>query len=135
MMARSLMKAQAASQTFTHVYAALVAIINTKLPQTGELLLRRLVIQFRRAFRRNDKAACLAACKFVAHLVNQQVAHEVLALELLTLLLERPTDDSVEVAIAFVKEVGQYLADVSPRGLHEIFERLRRCVRCGSGFG
>ena len=34
-----------------------------------------------------------------------QVAHEVLALEILTLLLESPTDDSAEVAITFLKEV------------------------------
>ena len=34
-----------------------------------------------------------------------QVAHEVLALEILTLLLENPTDDSAEVAITFLKEV------------------------------
>jgi pre-mRNA-splicing factor CWC22 len=39
----------------------------------------------------------LAAAKFVAHLVNQQVAHEVVALEVLMVLLETPTDDSVEV--------------------------------------
>ncbi len=53
--ARSIMKAQAASLPFTPVFAALVAIINTKLPQVGELLLTRLVSQFRRAFKRNDK--------------------------------------------------------------------------------
>jgi hypothetical protein len=40
----------------------------------------------------------LAAAKFIAHLVNQQVAHEILALELLTILLDKPTDDSVEVS-------------------------------------
>ena len=34
-----------------------------------------------------------------------QVAHEVLSLEILTLLLENPTDDSAEVAITFLKEV------------------------------
>ena len=45
-----------------------------------------------------------------------QVAHEVLALEILTLLLENPTDDSAEVAITFLKEVGQKLSEVSPRG-------------------
>jgi pre-mRNA-splicing factor CWC22 len=39
----------------------------------------------------------LAATKFIAHLVNQVVAHELVALELLTVLLENPTDDSVEV--------------------------------------
>jgi pre-mRNA-splicing factor CWC22 len=53
--ARSIMKAQAASLPFTPVFAALVSIINTKLPMIGELLLHRLISQFRRAFKRNDK--------------------------------------------------------------------------------
>ena len=43
----------------------------------GELLLKRLILQFRRSYRRSDKATCLGVCKFIAHLVNQQVAHEV----------------------------------------------------------
>jgi pre-mRNA-splicing factor CWC22 len=53
--ARSIMKAQAASLPFTPVFAALVSILNTKLPMMGELLLHRLISQFRRAFKRNDK--------------------------------------------------------------------------------
>ena len=53
--ARSIMKAQAASLPFTPVFAALVSTINTKLPMIGELLLHRLISQFRRAFKRNDK--------------------------------------------------------------------------------
>ena len=57
--ARSVMKAQAASLPFTPVFAALVAIINTKLPQVGELVLTRLISQFRRAFKRNDKVSSL----------------------------------------------------------------------------
>lgn len=52
---RSIMRAQAASMPFTPVFAALTAIVNTKLPQVGELLLTRLVSQFRRSFKRNDK--------------------------------------------------------------------------------
>jgi pre-mRNA-splicing factor CWC22 len=56
---RSIMKAQAASLPFTPVYAALAAVINTKLPSLGELLLTRLVVQFRRAFKRNDKVRIL----------------------------------------------------------------------------
>lgn len=52
---RSIMKAQQASLPFTPVYAAVTAVINTKLPSVGALLLNRLVLQFRRAFRRNDK--------------------------------------------------------------------------------
>ena len=49
------MKAQAASLPFTPVYAALVAVVNTKFPQVGALLCTRLVVQFRKAYRRNDK--------------------------------------------------------------------------------
>ncbi|CAI5936611.1 unnamed protein product [Closterium sp. NIES-65] len=154
-----------ASPIFTHVFAALVAVVNTIFPELGELLLKRIILQFRRAFRRNDKpvlvAACrflahlgnqqvaheivaldlpllptslsispsfpprpspppspllqpvlVAACRFLAHLCNQQVAHEIVALELLTLLLETPTDDSVEVAVSFVKECGAVLHDL-----------------------
>ena len=55
LLVRSLMKAQMASPGFTHVYAATVAVINTKMPETGELLLKRVIHQFRRAFKRNDK--------------------------------------------------------------------------------
>ena len=61
-------------------------------------------------------------------MVNQQVAHEVLSLEILTLLLQTPTDDSVEVAISFLKECGQKLTEVSPRGIHAIFDRLRNVL-------
>lgn len=57
--ARSIMKAQAASLPFTPVFAALVAVINTKLPPVGELVLTRLVSQFRRSFKRNDKVGGL----------------------------------------------------------------------------
>ncbi len=55
-------------------------------------------------------------------------AHELLALEILTLLLENATDDSVEVAIGFLKESGQKLGEVSPRGLTAIFDRLRHVL-------
>lgn len=47
----------------------------------------------------------------------QSVVHEVIALEMLALLLENPTDDSVEVAVGFVKEIGSKLQDVSPQVL------------------
>ena len=49
------MKAQAASFPFTPVFAALVAIINTKLPQVRELVLSRIISQFRKLFEQNNK--------------------------------------------------------------------------------
>jgi len=51
--------------------------------------LTRLLAQFRKAYKRNDKDQCLSVTRFVAHLVNQKVAHELVALQILTLLLER----------------------------------------------
>ncbi|XP_050371524.1 uncharacterized protein LOC126789418 [Argentina anserina] len=128
---RSCMKSQMASPGFTDVFAGLVAVVNTKFPEVGELLLRRIVLQLKRAFKRNDKPQLLAAVKFIAHLVNQQVAHEIIALELLTVLLENPTDDSVEVAVGFVTECGSILQDLSPKGLHGIFERFRGILHEG----
>ncbi|WFD32909.1 pre-mRNA-splicing factor cwc22 [Malassezia sp. CBS 17886] len=122
---RAIMHAQAFSLPFTPVFAALVAVVNTKLPFVGELLLHRLVAQFRRAFRRTDKARCHSTLLLLAHLVNQRVAHELLALEVLVLLLEHPTDDSVELAVAFMREVGAFLAEEAPKACNSVFDRFR----------
>lgn len=131
LLARSIIQAQAASPTFTSVYAALTSIINSKFPNIGELVLKRLVLQFKRGFKRNDKPLCISSGTFIAHLVNQRVAYEIIALEILTLLLETPTDDSVEVAIAFLKECGMKLTEVSRRGIEAIFEMLRNILHEG----
>ncbi|KAL1205587.1 hypothetical protein V5N11_001299 [Cardamine amara subsp. amara] len=128
---RSCMKSQMASPGFTDVFAALVAVINAKFPEVAELLLKRVILQLKRAYKRNDKPQLLAAVKFIAHLVNQQVAEEIIALELATVLLEDPTDDSVEVAVGFVTECGAMLQDVSPKGLDGIFERFRGILHEG----
>ncbi|KAB7506550.1 Pre-mRNA-splicing factor CWC22-like protein [Armadillidium nasatum] len=138
------MQAQAFSPTFTHVYAALVAVINSKFPQIGELLLHRLVLQFRRGVKRNDKNSCMASCKFLAHLINQQVAHEVVALEILTMLLEKAKDimdetptgeksrqSSVELSITFLKDCGMKLSELTPKGLMIIMETLRNILHEG----
>ncbi|KAG2324510.1 hypothetical protein Bca52824_007238 [Brassica carinata] len=140
---RSCMKSQMASPGFTDVFAALVAVINAKFPEVAELLLKRVVLQLKRAYKRNDKPQLLAAVKFIAHLVNQQVAEEIIALEIVSVLLETPTDDSVEVAVGFVTECGAMLQEkdcmiwfvilrnisllVSPR----IFERFRGILHEG----
>ncbi|EZA46966.1 hypothetical protein DMN91_000783 [Ooceraea biroi] len=131
LLARSIIQAQAASPTFTPVYAALTAIINSKFPHIGELVLKRLILLFKRGFKRNDKPLCISAGTFIAHLVNQRVAYEIITLEILTLLLETPTDDSVEVAIAFLKECGMKLTEVSRKGIEAIFEMLRNILHEG----
>ncbi len=55
LLARAIIKAQMASPNFTHVYASLIAVINTKLPEIANLIIRRVVLQFQRAYSRNNK--------------------------------------------------------------------------------
>ena len=126
------MKAQLALPSFAPVYAALTAVINTKLPENGETVLKRVVVQFRRSYKRNDKPVCTAMVRFIAHLINQQVAHEILGLQILAVLLEKPTDDSVELAVSFVKEAGAAMLQLSPQGLHAIMERFRGVLHEGT---
>ena len=102
------------------------------------LLLNRLVLQFKRGFKRNIKSLCMSSTRFIAHLYNQKVVSaiayeyiyhaspqskmlndlllqvdEIIPFEILILLLEKPTNDSVEVAIGFLKECGRKLTDDS----------------------
>jgi len=124
----SIIQAQAVFPTFTPVYAAPTSIINSKFPNIGELVLKQLVLQFKRGFKRNDKPLCISSGTFIAHLVNQCVTYEIIALEILILLLETPT---VEVAIAFLKKYGMKLTEVSRRGIEVIFEMLKNILHEG----
>lgn len=44
---------------------------------------------------------------------------------MLALLLERPTDDSVEIAVGLMRECGAFLSEASPRATNAVFERFR----------
>jgi pre-mRNA-splicing factor CWC22 len=125
---QSIMKAQAASLPFTPIYAAMVAIVNTKLPAVGELLVKRLVLRFRKAFRRNDKAVCLSTTAFLAHLTNFQVVSENLVAQILILLLHKPSDDSVEIAVNLTREVGQFLEEMNASIARVLFDQFRNIL-------
>ena len=73
LVARGIIQSQTASLIYTSVYAALVSGINTKLPQIGELIVKRLISSFLHQYQRNDKSNCLAPTRFLPHLVNQNV--------------------------------------------------------------
>lgn len=125
---RSIMKAQAQAIPFTPVYAAMVAIVNTKLPTVGELLIGRLITQFRKAFRRNDKAVCLSSTTFLAHAANFQIIHETTVAQALLLLLKNPTNDSVEIAVNLTRECGAHLEEMNPAIANAIYDEFRRLL-------
>ena len=129
----SITKAQMASSNLTNVYAALISVINTKLPDIGKLILTRYILSFRRAVRKLNKIQCVTTLKMIAHLINQQVNDPILAYEILLLLFENSTDDSIELACNFMSEVGSFLCDLRENSqmTNNIFERFRNILSEG----
>ena len=55
-----------------------------------------------------------------------------MALEVLEVLLSEPTDDAVETAVNFMKEIGQFMEENSPRAIQGVFEHLRSILQEGN---
>jgi pre-mRNA-splicing factor CWC22 len=72
--ARAIMKAQLASPGFTHIYCALLAIVNTKLPENGELVLKRVIYGFKRAYKRYAITAQIESLISINHQMIGQLA-------------------------------------------------------------
>lgn len=123
--ASALLKAQESSPTFTDVYAALLAVINSRIKTIGILVINRIVLQYRIAFVSNNKSKCLALVRFIAHLTNQEVVHEALGFQVVNHLIDKPTPSSIEIVISFVRECGQKLEQLNPVYLFEVFKTLR----------
>jgi len=133
LLAKAILRATKASPMHSHVYASLVAVLNTKLPEIGEIILVRLVSQFYKGYTRRDKMTSLVITKLIGNLFNHRVCHDLLILQILTLLLEGdPTDDSIDVAIELTKNVGILLKETSSAGVHAIMERLRNLLHQGT---
>lgn len=54
--------------------------------------------------------------------------HDEVALQILMFILGKPNDDSVELAIAFLKECGECLMEISPEGLNSVFGMLLKIL-------
>jgi len=132
-LAKSILQAALSSPRYANVYAALLSVVNSKLPEVGELVVQRAILAFRRHYRRREKQPCLATAMFLAHVFHQQMVHELLILQILSLLLDGdPTDDSVEIAVQLLTVSGHMLLEVSPAGVRAVLERLRSLLHEGN---
>ena len=130
---KSLLNGAISSPNYAHIYVALIAVINTKLPECGELLVTRAILAFRKGYARKDRMVVSAVLALLGHLFNQGLTHELLSLQLLTILLDGdPTDDSVDVAVGYMCIVGRQLTEVSPAGVHAVMERFRGLLHEGT---
>ncbi|CAF4989034.1 unnamed protein product [Rotaria sp. Silwood1] len=128
LLAHRIIEEQIASPFYTSVYAALVAVINSKIPQIGELIVKRLISSFHQSYQQNDKTNCLKTTRFIIHLIHQNVLLDTLPIEILVYLLKNPSDDSVELAIEVIKECGQKISEFCPRMLDSFFSKLRNLL-------
>lgn len=106
------------------VYAALVSVGNTWSGRTA--------VPQNHCSDRDDDMSIDKPITLAQEPVLRCCATQVLALEILILLLENPSDDSVEMAVEFCKEVGAFLQEVAPAGLHSVFERFRAILHEGA---
>eukprot|EP00531_Pseudo-nitzschia_arenysensis_P009954 CAMPEP_0116145296 /NCGR_PEP_ID=MMETSP0329-20121206/16509_1 /TAXON_ID=697910 /ORGANISM="Pseudo-nitzschia arenysensis, Strain B593" /LENGTH=737 /DNA_ID=CAMNT_0003640875 /DNA_START=110 /DNA_END=2324 /DNA_ORIENTATION=+ len=130
---KSVLSAAVSSPKYSDVYAGIIAVINSKLPEIGELMVNRAILAFRRYYKQRDKASCQAVCVYIVHLFHQGVVHELIVLQLLSVLLDgtRPTDDSVEIAVHVLQIGGQALLDCSSAGVRACTERMRSLLHEG----
>lgn len=128
---RSFMRAQLVSSDFTAVFASIIAAINTRVPEIGELILFRLVAQLKRGMEESDRGACIASIRFIAHLFNQSVVDALLPLEIMNVLMVRPTDDSIELLVMFMNECGSLLQQSEPAMVDDLFQMLRHMIQEG----
>ncbi|KAL7158307.1 hypothetical protein ABFS83_02G133700 [Erythranthe nasuta] len=128
---QAVMKSQLKYPESSNIYAALVAVINSEFPDCGLLLVKRVVLRFKLAHDSGDKKLIEASLKFVAHLVNQRVVYELLACDVLLLLLGNPSSDNVELAVGFCTRCGWLLQNYAPHKLRQIFGEFLRVLREG----
>lgn len=129
---KTLLRVQLGSPALAPVLASLVAVLNTRVPSVIDLLVSRLVAQFRVAYSSQDRSLCFATAKFIASLYNQQVVSDVLVLEFLITCLLDPTDGSVELVVGTLDECAPCLAERSPKACEDVFERLREVLHDGA---
>ncbi len=129
---KCIIRGQLTSSNYTPIYAALICVLNSKLPFIGNLYIRRYIALFKKAYKESNKIQCISTTKMIAHLINYRVVDSLLAFEILMLCLENQTDDSLELACNFLIECGEFLSDEDANMTNDIFEKLRSILEEGN---
>lgn len=129
---KSIMRAQQVCGHFSNIYAALVAVLNTRVPEVTELLLARLILQLKKGYAEREKSLCTASLRFLAHLFCQEVIDEVPLLEFSVTCLMDPSNGSIELVICIIQECGNFLMEKTPQGAEMLYTRLREILHNGT---
>ena len=129
---KAIMRNQLTSPNYTPTFACLICVLNSKLPFIGNLFVRRYISLFKKAYSDNNKIQCIASTKMIAHLINYRIVDSLLAFEILLLLIENMSNDSLELACSFLIECGEFLSNEDQNMTNDIFEKLRAILEEGN---
>ncbi|KPI85033.1 hypothetical protein ABL78_5917 [Leptomonas seymouri] len=121
LLARSLMRTQQADPDLTPVLAALVSRINKDLPIVVELLCRRLVVQWNRAYLRKDWRYLENTSRFLGWLFLLEVIEVSLIYEVLMkhLTSDKRSDEDIDQAAKLFRETFKMMSTRERRSFHD----------------
>ncbi|KAI6014373.1 hypothetical protein EDC04DRAFT_2904136 [Pisolithus marmoratus] len=75
---------------------------------------------------------CHSLTAFITHLINQAVAHEIIAPEMLIFLLKHLADDSIKIVVGFMHAADAFLVENSPKANALIFRCFHNILNDGT---
>ena len=128
---KAIMRSQEANPEMSDLFAALASVINRQFPSVGLLLLKRLMIQWRRYYGRKHVEGVKNEGRFIAQLYTFGVCSDAVVLELLVALLcqDPLTDVEIDAASAIFKEAYRVLEMRNPKAFHEILSLMRDALQ------
>lgn len=108
----------------TGIYANLISLLNSQIPEIGHIISNKLIINFKNEYI-SDKFINI---DFICELVNYKVINEMIILQILELLMNSLTNGSTTIAIRIIKLNGSIL----PQNIvYSIIDKLRNMMSEG----
>ena len=80
----------------------ITSILNTKIPSIGEILISRLINQYKLCVERNEVNNAQSKLQFIGHLTNQQVCGVLLPLQIATQLMKQKAQNVAATGADYV---------------------------------
>lgn len=135
LLVRSVMESVLATPQKCSVLAALVSILNSKIPEIGEIAGARVVALLKKAYVENKRQVFRKSLLFLCHLLLQKVVEDIVILQVLQVLLEQPTETSIEATTEILVVAGKHLDEKSKTAANMVFDRLRLLLQEGGLLG
>ena len=109
-----------------NVYAALAAIINSKVPNFGELFIKWLLTNLEKGIPERNKVTSYISGVFLSNLYNLNMISGGMIEQIVTMLIGSATysEEAMEVLLVLLKQVGHKLTQEHPHRIRSILDLL-----------